>query len=207
MTEKQFRFQESHSLLSPCKCKKKCSENITQKTRDSIKQLWKLDYNCRKLRIESCIKLRFSKRPRKNTSGAYDHNLTREYFLDDHGNNGHNVCKVFFVSTLGYKSYNIITYTLITTRAEDIAPPREKRGRRTPPNKILSSSVLAHIKSFSPVISHYWREHTPNHLYLTAEITITEMHRDFISKLPSEKVSYKYYRKKVSKMNISFSKL
>ena len=34
MIEKQFRDQESHSLLSSCKWKKKDSENITQNIRE-----------------------------------------------------------------------------------------------------------------------------------------------------------------------------
>ena len=33
------------------------------------------------------------------------------------------------------------------------------------------------------------------------------MHGDLISKFPSEKVSYEYHRKEVSKMNIRFTKL
>ena len=85
MIKKQVRDQELYALLATCKCKKKCSENITQSTTESInKQFLKLDYNCRKLWIKSHIKLRNPKRPRKNTSRAYDRNFTREYFLDDH---------------------------------------------------------------------------------------------------------------------------
>ena len=76
-----------------------------------------------------------------------------------------------FLNTLGCKSDKVKTCTLITARAEDITPPPDKRGRHNPPNKILSSGVSAHIKSFNPAIIYYRRELAPNRPYRPFEIT------------------------------------
>ena len=52
---------------------------------------------------------------------------------------------------------------------------------------------------FSPTVSHYRREHAPNRLYLSSELTITDMHNDFLKKNPNMKMSYDSYRQVVSK--------
>ena len=72
MIEKLVRDQEFYPLLLPCKCKKKCSENITQNTKGEHQQTFL------EIRLQLPInKLRNPKRPRKNTSGVYDRNFTR----------------------------------------------------------------------------------------------------------------------------------
>nr|CAI5849806.1 unnamed protein product [Callosobruchus analis] len=60
---------------------------------------------------------------------------------------------------------------------------------------------------FRPVVSHYRREHPPNQLYLSSDISVTLMHKDFMEKHPSIKISYELYRQAVASMNISFANL
>ncbi|CAH1103735.1 unnamed protein product [Psylliodes chrysocephalus] len=100
----------------------------------------------------------------------------------------------------------------ITTMLNNVAhgsltPNRDRRGLAAPTNKCNREILQQHISSFHPCISHYRREHAPNRLYLPHNITIRSMHADYLQKYPKNKVSYYTYRKVMSDMNISFTKL
>ena len=57
-------------------------------------------------------------------------------------------------------------------------------------------SIIAHIKSYDPQISHYRRAHTPNRLYLPSTLTIVKMYKSFVDG-SVVKVSYDVYRGEV----------
>jgi hypothetical protein len=86
----------------------------------------------------------------------------------------------------------------ITHNKSDLRGKHCKKGRDT-------ETIKRHIMSFHPQISHYRREHAPRKLYLPSEITITDMHKDYVSKFG--KISYSTYYKEISDLNISFTKL
>ena len=120
------------------------------------------------------------------------------------------VCKVFFLRTLGYNSDKIITATLSNVSNGSITPAPDQRGRHEPANKLsfdIYELITNHIKSYNPSISHYRREHAPNRLYLSPELTIQSMYNDFQEKYKEVKVSYEKFRIELNKMNISFVKL
>lgn len=54
-----------------------------------------------------------------------------------------------------------------------------------------------------------WSWITSNHItrYLPSDVTVKDMHDDYIKKNPEKKVSYAYYRKTKDAMNISFANL
>lgn len=83
----------------------------------------------------------------------------------------------------------------------------DRRGRHSPKNKIDKTSIINHINSFEPSISHYRREHAPNRKYLPTDLNIQMMYNDFKIKEPNVVFSYELYRKTLQKMNISFVKL
>ena len=114
-----------------------------------------------------------------------------------------------FLITLGYSLRNdsIITSLMKSTPRDTIAARSDQRGKHPCKNKIDVRPIHNHIMSFHPQVSHYRRDHAPNRKYLQSDITVTEMHEDFRTKNPDLSCTYDIYRREVSKLNISFTKL
>ena len=70
----------------------------------------------------------------------------------------------------------------------------------------MKDKIIQNIEFYHPTVNHYRRTHAPLRRYLPPELTVTEMHKDFIQSHSQEKVSYKSY-KILNSMNISFTKL
>nr|CAI5849885.1 unnamed protein product [Callosobruchus analis] len=69
-------------------------------------------------------------------------------------------------------------------------------------------SIIEHVNSFNPTISHYRREHAPYRQYLPSDINITLMYKDFKQKYPNTDFYYESYKKIVTNdLNISFANL
>ena len=66
----------------------------------------------------------------------------------------------------------------------------------------LKNKIIQHIESYHPTVSHYQRAHAPLQKYLPSELTVTEMHKDFIQSL--KKVSYESYKKILNSMNMFY---
>jgi hypothetical protein len=91
-----------------------------------------------------------------------------------------------------------------------LSPTSDRRRKHGPSNKKTIDQkklVVDHIQAHNPSISHHRREHAPNLLHLSPELTITGMHKDFKAKYPNVSVCYETYRKIVDNINISFAKL
>ena len=91
-----------------------------------------------------------------------------------------------------------------------IVPPSPKRGKRSPKHKMSNETnkkIKSHVNLFNPAISHYRREYAPLRKYLSPELTICGMYKDFNEKNPGL-VHYATYQKVIKHdMNISFAKL
>ena len=77
-----------------------------------------------------------------------------------------------------------------------------------PTNKIsedVIQDINVHIMSYGPTISHYRRTHAPKRLYLSPELSLSQMHHDYIA--GGGKCSYLAYRNQIISRNISFAKL
>lgn len=207
---KHDRNLDKYQLKPPCSCKMKCFEKILEDRRVAVhEQFWSMTYNNRRSFVHSHIKVQPKSRSRPRT-GEGLRNFSRYYMLPNADGNDVFVCKLFFLRTLGYTSDKIITATLSATPSDVLSPPSDRRGKHAPANKKTVDQkklVIDHILSHNPSISHYRREHAPNRLYLSPELTITDMHKDFKDKYPNVSVCYETYRKVVDEMNISFAKL
>ncbi|KAF2892194.1 hypothetical protein ILUMI_13980 [Ignelater luminosus] len=73
--------------------------------------------------------------------------------------------------------------------------------------KIDDVAINDHIESFNPCVSHYRREHAPNVRYLSSDMTVSLMYKDFKEKSLTFQLSYETYRKKVKAKGISLTKL
>ena len=68
-------------------------------------------------------------------------------------------------------------------------------------------SIIDHIESYHPSISHYRRTHVPLRRYLPSGMTVAETHSNYKEKHPDEIVCYESCRKSFVSMKISFTKL
>ena len=73
------------------------------------------------------------------------------YYLPTESGITMEVCKVMFLRTLGRKSDGMINELLKTKRKSiegAIAPVKDLRGCKTPPNKVNTDLIVGHISSF-----------------------------------------------------------
>lgn len=118
------------------------------------------------------------------------------------------VCQKFFLETLGYTSNQVLKTAM--KAAGEIGPISDKRGKGEAENRTKSEiidSIVAHIKSFDPEISHYRRAHAPNRLYLPSTLSITNMYQNFLKENENQQVSYDVYRRELNRLNISLLNL
>ena len=165
---------------------------------------WHLDYQRRHDWLYHNVKENAKKIASKGWDKVSRRNNSRSWFMS-----GFEVCKVFFLHTLGYTTDSAVTHLLKVVKQENGSPlsaPPDQRGRKTPPNKYpeqLKQDIIDFIERHRPVVSHYRLEHAPNRRYLPAELSITQLHRDFIE--DHDKCSYSYFFGVFTSLNISFS--
>lgn len=89
-----------------------------------------------------------------------------------------------FFNNFGFKKTNDRALNvLISTSKGKITSNSGKWGKHPAINQYkYGTLVMEHIKSFSPTILHYDREHTLNVCYSPNDITKTLMHQHFIGK-------------------------
>ena len=153
------------------------------------------------------------KRSRTRGSPKKKRNNSRIYSQNVNGKDI-SVCSKFFLGTLGYKRDNIIS-----TLSNKQTPTKSRLsvsdfpglwGRHAPIHKMSEStrqSIIDHIESYHPSVSHSRRKHAPFRRYLPSGMTVPEMHSNYKEKHPGEKVCYESYRNIFVSMKISFAKL
>ena len=120
-----------------------------------------------------------------------------------------NVCKDFFLTTLKYHPKNdaVITSLMKAKPIGALTACEDRRGKHPPARKSDGDAIKEYLYSCNPQISRYRREHAPIRKYLPRDITVTDMHKDFVEKYPYKKCCYQLYRKHVYDQKISFTKL
>ncbi|KAK4873128.1 hypothetical protein RN001_015157 [Aquatica leii] len=194
------KLAEDHTVLPGCttSCKKKCPSRISEQTRTNINtEFWKLSNKERRTYLlNTCKRLQVKRRTCENSSRKQN---TFKYFMtNDVNGEVVEVCKT---------NDRVLHDTLSKTpKGQLVALPHARQGNHSN-RKIDDETIIAHIESFNPCVSHYRREHSPNIRYLSSDITVTIMYKDFIEKYPNTKLSYETYRKKIKQRGISFAKL
>lgn len=191
---------------SPTACRKKCSVGVDKERQKEINRCyWSMLARERKWFIFKHT----SKTPtHRKTSGPNSrriHSFKYTLPISEDGEK-QEVCKIFFLATLGYDKNNDRVVRNVVSNS-NVSPPMDRRGKHEPTNKVNRKVIEDHIESFGPVISHYRREHAPNRRYLPGDITIKEMHEQFLKKHTRITCSYELYRQVVSQKNISFAQL
>ena len=205
--ERIARDRKRHPFLPPCNCSRECVQCVNELERKRIHSIfWTKDYNERKCYMFSRIKPVAVSRRRKVTNGEKIRKKTYQYTVEVDGI-GVKVCQVFFLRTLGFKSHRVLL-TVMQTAADDIIPQPDARGKRPSVNKIAVENIefiRSHIMSYDPSMSHYRRVHAPSRHYLPCQLSIAEMHRDYLVSAGSH--SHEIDMKEVKLKNISFAKL
>ena len=183
-----------------------CNESIKNERRNEIhNEFWSMEYNLRKMWIGKYVEQYPIRRHRKRESVKVKKNC-RTYKLYAMDDSAVPVCKIFFLSTLGITSDQVITTSL---KSSDFV--EDKRGQHFPSHKLSETKVTAiknHTFLYQPGVSRYRHAHAPLSLYLPPELTIKEMHDDYITKHPELSIiHYNDYRETVRKYNIGFAKL
>ena len=211
---RQEKLKSDHPVRPPCvNCRLKCTERITYQTRVRInREFWSLHglINRRSFVIKHVKRIEI-KRRRTGLSFKKRNNVFNYYLQDDHGEELQ-VCKIFFLTTLGFKSRNdgILSNVLQSINNQTQEPKMDMRGKIRNQDKMQSrrKAIHQHVESFHPFISHIRRDDLPPKRYLPIDLTIKEMHADFIIKYPAfRSSSYTIYRTLLTEMNVSFAKL
>lgn len=204
--QKQQHDIEKHPLREPCTCKDRCIEKIPQRRRiDTWIKFWKLDYYNRKNFIHQAVQQCNAKTSAESTRSR---SVFYKYALTNVEGVKVNVCKIFFLSTLGFsRTSSIIDRTKKSTPSTELVAAPDKRGSHTPAHAMDHQLVDSHIDSYNAGISHYRREHAPKRLYLPHELSVDEMHKDYLSKHPDNIIHYSTYLRRIQVKNISFAKL
>ena len=93
---------------------------------------------------------------------------------------------------------------------EETTPINKSLDQAVPANKIseeIKESLIAHIHSYHPTVSHYRRKHAPLRKYLPCGLSVAKLYANFIDKNPDLKLSYEKFRLIFKTLNISFAKL
>ena len=210
--DKINRDRKAYPIKPPCddKCRKQCSQVFGQEDRLLIHgQYWALNYDERRNWLWQSILQMPKARTTRNIKDSRRHKtLTYRFRCSTESGGGfRTVCKVFFLSTLGYspKSDGAFMRCLNSAPSDSLSPSNDKRGKHAPVNKKDKQLIFDHILQYNPAVHHYRREHAPNVLYLPSDISITDMHADYVANV--QKISLETYRKCIKEKNISFATL
>lgn len=211
------KLRDSHPVLPPCPaiCKKQCFIKIDEEQRQQLnKDYWNLSWTERHMFVKGSIEQTIVKRrtidvPSEDSKLRRNH--SNSFLLKNKKGSLISVCRTFFLTTLGYtKNNNTIIKTSISynKNSSNSLTVRDNRGTHSNRRSVDRALLERHVNLFHPCVSHYRREHAPHRKYLPSDITIKQMHTDFMEKHKNIDCSYYTYRAFVrDHMKISFTKL
>lgn len=134
-------------------------------------------------------------------------NVTLQYYLPSSNGSHISVCKTMFLHTHGMKTDGMVTVYLKKKKSNNgMVNTIDERGRKIKKDEALDTLIKEHVNSFNPQISHYTLSHALKRRYLPPDITIRQMHIDFVQKNNVRKISYEKYRQIFESENIGFSR-
>ena len=192
-----------------CRCKKRCGENLDLNERNTLyDNYWSLDSDSQKKQyILGCVR----KVPRQREGSRK--NFVWRYSFENSLQEEVEVCKAVFENTLQIKRKRI-RYTL-NNSGQGFAKP-DQRGMNTPKHKLSierKAGVIAHIRSFPTVPSHYSRK-TSKCIYIQdttnfSRLTKSKMYALYTVKCSNEMVvpvSHTTYKNFLKTLNVQIHK-
>lgn len=200
-------------------CRLKCYERITEVVRQ---QFYMRYYSLSSSGEKYSFLLKFTRTTEKKRNNKENRrSFTRTYFIGtgDYENGAEktvNVCKTTFFNTLGITDQSLRTaYDKLKTGNEGNL--RDLRGTVMSPisdlKQLRKSYVLAHMKSFPLMESHYCRANNSKQ-YLSSDLTVKKMYDLYLEKMEEDQmdssliVSLKIYEHTfVRDTELSFNKI
>ena len=206
--KKRLKIERNYFIkpgcLNNCKRSIKCSDIFKEEVRTAIhRHFWSLDYSGQKTFVLERVNQQSVKR-RRADKDEQRKSISFKYTLKGEHVPCHEVCKTFFLGTLGFspKNDSIITKTFKKAAAEGVV--QDDRGKHSK-HRTNEESVKQFIERYHPVISHYGREKTPHRRYLPCDLTLTDMHKEYVS--THGQLSYSAFYKVFKSMRISITSL
>lgn len=196
-------------LCDICRCKRlQCFQKVPVEEREHIfTEFYKMhDKNEQDSYLAGLITINHIKRRRNRDQGTNKpHCAAYSYKLRCFGMEK-SVCVKAFASIHGVTLPRLKRIQL--SLVEKGCAPRDKRGKHNRRPRNYSEEAVAlinhHIRTFSPMQSHYSLRKNPNQLYLPSELTVKDMHKAFLQEYYLN-VPYKMYWKIFkTKFNIKF---
>lgn len=174
--------QPKKSMKSPCKCRMKCSEKISNYQRKKIfKAFWKLgDHQKQWAYVSNLVSQNHKRRVFVDTQSRRKY--TFKYSLPLPNNeqeqaNRLNVCKKQFLATLAISEQFVYTAIQKTDPATGTVTT-DDRGKHSNHPRIITEavkkSVCDHIRCLQPVEAHYVRKDT-SRLYLDSDLNFHKL--------------------------------
>ena len=154
---------ESHPMLSPCACKRKCLEDINAERRKSIhSEFWEMPQQLRQEFLFQRVSSHEKQWTRVRVAPKKPRNYSRKYTFKKGTGDVQQVCSQFFLGTLGYKKDNMIAWLFQNqsprkTRISASTFSPDQRGH-VPKHKMpedVWNRLIGHIHSYHPSVSHY----------------------------------------------------
>ncbi|KAL4716988.1 hypothetical protein ACJJTC_001849 [Scirpophaga incertulas] len=173
---------EKKTIKSPCKCRLKCFEKITNNQRKKIfKAFWKLgDHREQWFYISNLVSQNLKRRVYVDTQSRRKYTLKYKLPLPtiECSDETHlRVCKKQFLSTLSISEQFVYTAIQKTNKSTGIVTTDNRGKHKNHPRKItedVKKSVCDHIKHLQPVESHYVRKDT-SRLYLDSDLNFHKL--------------------------------
>ncbi|CAH2098813.1 unnamed protein product [Euphydryas editha] len=178
------KVRSEKSILPACddECRLKCKEKIDEDVRKQLfKQYWSLGDRVRQWDFLTRWCERIAKK-RITTEGPSKRLFSVKYYLPktlgDIKDERVTVCKTMFLHTFAIGEGVVRTALKKITDCKGLAIAWDERGRHNNHPKVknddMIQSVCNHVKSLTPVESHYTRKESSK-LYLDSELTMTKM--------------------------------
>ncbi|CAH2088044.1 unnamed protein product [Euphydryas editha] len=178
------KVRSEKSILPACddECRLKCKEKIDEDVRKQLfKQYWSLGDRVRQWDFLTRWCERIAKKL-ITTEGPSKRLFSVKYYLPktlgDIKDERVTVCKTMFLHTFAIGEGVVRTALKKITDCKGLAIAWDERGRHNNHPKVknddMIQSVCNHVKSLTPVESHYTRKESSK-LYLDSELTMTKM--------------------------------
>ena len=163
-----------------CKCKFKCSLNISEKDRSDIfKEFWSINDNEKMNFFAKTTTQETKKSPRRGPSSRRHRSLT--YCLPVNDQNVR-VCKMFYLTTLDINHKRVCTYH--NSKHTMGGTPEHLKWGKSANNVVpqeIKDGIRVHINSIPRVESHYCRA-TTNKEYVAPGFYISLLYEKYVEK-------------------------
>uniref|UniRef100_A0A8D8SAD1 Uncharacterized protein n=1 Tax=Cacopsylla melanoneura TaxID=428564 RepID=A0A8D8SAD1_9HEMI len=201
------KIRPERQLKSACgkKCRYKCSEIITDEERKALfQEYWNLgdverqrDYlaHCMSDVTPKCEYRRIKVNGSEESEVISTRKPNTAYSFMKEGTKVR-VCKLFFEKTLDINPRPINTVKNKRDKVAGVLQEKDLRGKHGKHKKLdqtIIDGIKQHIESIPKIESHYTRAKTSK-LFIDGSKTITDIHRDYVSKCETEGKPYANYQ-------------